>query len=49
VGAIFVPFSELYQYVDIARNEKPLYASLNSDNPNWMSLTTSAEPVGEGE
>jgi len=49
VGAIFVPFTELHQYVDLVRNEKPVYASLNSDNPNWMSLSTSSEPIGEGE
>lgn len=49
VGAIFVPFTDLESYVDIVRNEKPLYANLNSDNPNWMSLRTSQEPVGEEE
>jgi hypothetical protein len=49
VGAIFVPFSDLHNYVDLLRNEKPLYANLNSDNPNWMSLRTSQEPVGEEE
>jgi hypothetical protein len=49
VGAIFIPFSEIGKYVDIVRNEKPVYASLNSDNPNWMSLSTSNEPIGEEE
>lgn len=49
VGAIFVPIERLSQYVDLVRNEKPVYASLNSDNPNWMSLATSNEPIGEGE
>ncbi|MFA6150896.1 MAG: hypothetical protein WC716_06215 [Chitinophagaceae bacterium] len=49
VGAIFVPFERLPQYVDIVRNEKPVYATLNSDNPNWMALATSNEPIGEGE
>lgn len=49
VGAIFVPFAELSNYVDIVRNEKPVYAYLNSDQPNWMSLSTSREPVGEEE
>src|SRR5262245_20159134 len=39
VGAIFVPFEALHNYVDLVRNEKPIYANLNSDNPNWMSLT----------
>jgi len=49
VGAIFVPFSEIGKYVDIVRNEKPVYGYLNSDNPNWISLSTSSEPIGEGE
>jgi hypothetical protein len=49
VGAIFVPFNDLHNYVDLVRNEKPVYANLNSDNPNWMSLTTSKEPIGEQE
>lgn len=49
VGAIFVPFAELSNYVDIVRNEKPVYASLNSDRPEWMGLRTAAEPVGEEE
>jgi hypothetical protein len=49
VGAIFVPFSEIGKYVDIVRNEKPVFARLDSDNPNWMSLSTSNEPIGEEE
>ncbi len=49
VGAVFVPFTELHNYVDIVRNEKPVYARLDSDHPDWMSLSTSQEPVGEEE
>ena len=49
VGAIFVPFNDLPGYVDIVRNEKPVYATLDSDHPNWMSLRTTDEPVGEEE
>jgi hypothetical protein len=49
VGAIFVPFAELSNYVDIVRNEKPVYATLNSDRPEWMGLRTSSEPTGEEE
>lgn len=48
-GAIFVPFADLHTYVDILRNEKPVYARLDSDHPEWMCLSTSREPVGEGE
>lgn len=49
VGAIFVPFRDLGSYVDIVRNEKPVYGYLNSDHPTWISLSTSQEPVGEEE
>ena len=49
VGAIFVPFADLPFYVDLVRNEKPVYARLNSDHPEWISLQTSKEPVGEEE
>lgn len=49
VGAIFVPFTDLHNYIDIVRNEKPITAYLNSDQPGWISLRTSAEPVGEQE
>ncbi len=49
VGAIFIPFVELHNYVDLVRNEKPINVYLNSVSPNWNSLRTSAEPVGEEE
>ena len=49
VGAIFVPFADLPTYVDLVRNEKPVYAHLNSESLDWMCLTTSPEPVGEAE
>jgi hypothetical protein len=49
VGAIFIPFVELHNYVDLVRNEKPIFARLDSDRPEWMALSTSAELVGEGE
>ena len=49
VGAIFRPFEEMAAYVDMLRNERPVYAYLNSDKPQWNSLKTSKEPVGEQE
>jgi len=49
VGAIFIPFADLHNYVDLVRNEKPINVYLNSTSPNWNSLRTSAEPVGEQE
>lgn len=49
VGAIFRPFEEMSAYVDLLRNEKPVYAYLNSAKPQWNSLSTAQEPVGEEE
>lgn len=49
VGAIFLPFNEMGPFVDLVRNERPVYAYLNSDRPEWNSLKTSREPVGEEE
>ncbi|MFQ5528627.1 MAG: hypothetical protein ACE5GX_20525 [Thermoanaerobaculia bacterium] len=48
-GSINVPVDEMPHYVDLVRNEKPVYAYLNSDNPQWNSISTSTEPVGEEE
>jgi hypothetical protein len=49
VGALFFPFKEIGPFVDMVRNEKPIYAYLNSDKPEWISLKTGKEPVGEEE
>jgi len=49
VGAIFLPFKDMPIYLDIVRNEKPIYAYLNSTKPEWNSIKTSNEPVGEEE
>lgn len=49
VGAVFRPFEEMGAYVDLLRNEKPVYAYLNSSRPEWNNLGTSLEPVGEEE
>jgi hypothetical protein len=46
-GAIFVPFADLQSYVDIVRNEKPVYGKL--DPVMGMTLSTSLEPPGEEE
>jgi hypothetical protein len=46
-GAIFVPFADLHNYVDIVRNEKPVYARL--DPALGMTLSTGLEPPGEEE
>ena len=48
-GVIFLPFRDIHVLVDLLRNEGPLYAHLRSDRLAWTSITTSREPVGEGE
>jgi len=48
-GYMFVPFEDLPVFVDLLRNEKPIYAHLRGDKPEWTSITTTKEPVGEGE
>lgn len=48
-GHMFMPISDLMAFVDILRNEKPIYGHLRGDKPEWTSVTTTKEPVGEGE
>ena len=48
-ASINVPVEEMSNYVDLLRNEKPIFAYLNSEKPQWNSLSTSTEPVGERE
>ena len=47
-AAIFLPISRLAGYVDILRNEKPLFIHL-SDKLEWITIGTGHEPIGEGE
>jgi hypothetical protein len=48
-GYLFMPISDIAAFVDILRNEAPIFGHLRTDKPEWMSITTSQEPVGEGE
>ncbi len=48
-GTIFVPRWQFEWFIDLLRNEKPVYCYLNSDAPNWNALYTGLEPVGEHE
>jgi len=48
-GFMFLPISEMPALVDVLRNEKPIYGHLRGDRPEWTSITTTQEPVGEGE
>jgi len=48
-GAIYVASSMINSYVDILRNEKPLFAYCNTEHPEWSNISTEHEEVGEGE
>lgn len=48
-GYMFMPISDIGAFVDTLRNEKPIFGHLRGDRPEWTSVTTSQEPVGEGE
>jgi hypothetical protein len=48
-GYMFLPIADLSGFVDILRNEAPIYGHLRGDRPEWTSVTTNQEPVGEGE
>ncbi len=48
-GAIFLPIADMQIFVDVMRNEKPIYGHLRGDNPQWTSVTTADEPVGAGD
>jgi len=48
-GTIFVPRWQFKWFLDLLRNEKPVYCFLNSTHPKWNSLYTGDEPVGEDE
>ncbi len=47
-GAMFFPASDMLTLVDTLRNEKPIFGHLRADRPEWTSITTTNEPVGEG-
>jgi len=48
-GAIFMSIGEIHAFVDILRNEKPIFGHLRGDYPQWTSVTTTNEPVGTGD
>lgn len=48
-GYFFLPIADIGPFVDMLRNEKPVYGHLRGDRPEWISVTTGKEPVGEGE
>ena len=48
-GTIFVQSSMFANYLDLLRNEKPIFAYCNGDRPEWSNISSTNEPVGEGE
>ncbi|OPL19177.1 MAG: hypothetical protein AVO35_12050 [Candidatus Aegiribacteria sp. MLS_C] len=48
-ATINVPIDEMHDCVDVLRNEKPVYAHLNSDVPGYNGLCTGKERAGEEE
>lgn len=49
-GGIVAPMSSFGAYVDLLRNEQPLYGQIDSANPESMNLLISGlETVGEEE
>ncbi len=48
-GPVFLPKELMGRWTDMLRNEKPLFGYINTDHPEWTSVSTSQEPVGEEE
>lgn len=48
-GYMFLNIRDILAFVDMVRNERPVYGHLRGDRPDWMSVTTAKEPIGEGE
>jgi len=48
-GTIHLNLRDMGLYVDLLRNEKPVYAYVNSDHPEWNAIFTGEEHVGEEE
>jgi hypothetical protein len=48
-GPVFLEKELIGQWIDLLRNETPLYGYINTDHPEWTNISTSSEPVGEHE
>ena len=46
---VFLPYSAMAAFVDILRNEKPIYGNIDTDAPGDAFISTLHEPVGEEE
>ena len=49
LARIVVPWDQFPVYLDVLRNEKPIYAYLNSDRPISNRIYTGEEPIGVDE
>ena len=48
-GTCYAPAQNYPWFVDLLRNERPVYGYMNRVTPQWNRIHTGAEPVGEGE
>ena len=48
-GAMYLRHEQYHRYVDLLRNERPIYCFLNSRYPLQNGIYTGTEPVGETE
>ncbi len=46
---LYFHFKDIPVILDMLRNEKPIYLIFADDNKNNCRISTSVEPVGEGE
>lgn len=44
----FVPAEQFPWYLDVLRNEKPVFCLVDSQRPQWNRISTGPEPTGEG-
>lgn len=49
VSVVFLPFDTMAPFVDVLRNEKPIYGNIDSEAPGESYISTLHEPVGEEE
>ena len=48
-ASVFLPVEQYSWYIDLLRNERPVFAYVNSNKPERNRLYTGKEPVGEEE
>ena len=48
-ATVFVPYYQYPIFIDLLRNESPIYALLDSDRPQYINISTGAEPVGDND